>query len=269
MYKVPTEFCGDEWEWHISRTSIGDVVRGAAFIKRDSMEGKRHLVLCEDRFTSGIRANENFTFVDKVLDVPRTVLLHGLAKLVGKCRPFLSAAVVEQQAAYMFRHWSLRCDNVTALQLSKSDFRCRTVDVPLPARYVVLHPCTSHVKAKSRRVPTGTYATMQRGGLPIVILGSNKDRRYYKLAMPGAIDVRGKTTIGEAIWIVANSDGVVAAETWSPLLAAQLGIPSVIGCCSAYVRNYEPFIKSNWPSMLYCDVESNVKAWYKMVGTIG
>lgn len=257
-YRVPKQYCGEEWEWCVSRAGLGDACRAAACIKRERRPGAKYLALCDNLVGTGVLALRNFTFIDAVIAVPCLMLTQQLQQLIYNSREQLSVGQALLQAQYVVRYWDMEYSNGSPLYLDRNDLRCQQLPLELPARYIVLQSTTSTTKVHA--VPAVTYDLLQDSGLPVVVIGSDYDARRHQVPH-WVIDLRGQLTVPEAMWIVACSSGVAAPETWSPLLGTMLGIPSIIGCRNPYILHYGDAAHRDWPDLLHANLDRQDGGW--------
>lgn len=89
----------------------------------------------------------------------------------------------------------------------------------LPSQpYTVVQPATGWFKSQTIKARPTVH--------PAVLIGSAEDR---STPWPGpATDLRGKLTVAESLWVVANAADCFGCESWPALLAGLCGRPALM-----------------------------------------
>lgn len=98
---------------------------------------------------------------------------------------------------------------------------------PLPARFVAVHPGTA---APARAWPAERHraltAALRTAGREVVVTGGPGERHLTAaVAVDGAIDLGGGTTLAQLAGVLARADVLVAGNTGPAHLAAAVGTP--------------------------------------------
>jgi ADP-heptose:LPS heptosyltransferase len=98
---------------------------------------------------------------------------------------------------------------------------------PVPRRYVVVHPGAS-VPARTLAPPRWREVVMALGadGRQVVVTGNRGERPLtaaVAAGWPGAIDLGGRTTLGDLARVLAGADALVCGNTGPMHLAAAVG----------------------------------------------
>ncbi len=132
--------------------------------------------------------------------------------------------------------------------LQEADFhalRRNCADLPAAGAYVCIHP---GARLPSRRWRPARFAGVADGlrecGLEIILTGTAEESSLaceVQRAMRGpAINVCGKTGLGDFAALVAGARLVVCNDTGISHVAAALGTPSVVVCCGADPQRWAP-----------------------------
>lgn len=104
----------------------------------------------------------------------------------------------------------------------------------LPRKFVLLVPGSSPNRPR-KRWPIAGYADvaarLQRRGVAPVVIGANSERELgarLKQAVPDAIDLTGRTTLGDVADLARAADGAIGNDTGPSHLIAAAGCPIVV-----------------------------------------
>lgn len=244
-------YSGATWDWHVSRSGIGDACRNAAIVRTIRRGGQQNLVLCDGKYDFGVAVLRNFVFVDAVVRCG-SAKQHGLQQIVtivdahnASNKLCLGGASTQE---CVVNYWSWYSYRTSLLQLSKTDLRCNECKLQVPCKYVVMQPSSyDHVKRRIV-IPQRIVTCLHTAAMPVVVIGGRKDAQRHRLNA-NVLDLRGKTTIPEAMWLVANSVGVLGTQSWAVLLATMCGLPSLCYCSDAFVQNQQVALRHSWPNM--------------------
>ena len=131
------------------------------------------------------------------------------------------------------------------LETDMRALRSNCADLPAAAAYACIHP---GARLPSRRWEPARFAAVADGlrecGLEIVLTGTAEESSLaceVQRAMHGpAINVCGKTGLGDFAALVAGARLVVCNDTGISHVAAALGSPSVVVCCGADPQRWAP-----------------------------
>jgi len=209
---------------HFSAKGVGDAVRIASIIKKRIDPAKKQVVVMKDQPDLGVRVIRNLTFIDQVIPVP-----------VQYYKPMVIDYLKRNYQKAWEPMYIVNPDNIH-FRLDVSDLKagCKAA---IPGRYIVVQPASTLYKNWS--IPF-----QKNLELPTILIGSEKDRA---IKANGDIDLRGKLSIEEAIWVVAHCQRVVGVESWCAITACTFGKPATMYCNLDSLNRYGPEWRKAWP----------------------
>lgn len=203
--------------WYVG-VGFGDALRCASVILQKTDPEFPNICFVENYQPAGVDVLNNLTFIYHVIPCERDMW----EKFPQEClRPLTEVAPYG-----------------SPLTLDKETFKVKSIPYDLPECFTVVQPSSSLYKNQSIS-PCDTQ-------FPCVLVGSEQDKH---LEWPSVLDLRGKLTVAESMWVVAMSENFIGVESWCATLGAMLGKHGIMYAYGNSIEVYGSRWKEAWPTI--------------------